>query len=104
MDVESAGVLGGIIAVAMGLVKLVEMFAKPMIEERYDKKRRNGTGAGKHECALSRDDRAQLLTVQGKTLENLQRNNEKQLEVLQNIHREHGRQLERLVEAVGRRT
>jgi hypothetical protein len=97
MDAESAGLLGGIIAVSMGLVKIVEMFAKPLIEERHEKKRSNGKP--KRECALSYEDRAHLMTVQPRSLESLERNNVKQLEVLEKIHREHGMQLQRLVDA-----
>lgn len=105
MDAQSAGLLGGIVALAMALVKLLEMFAKPLIEDRMQARRtKNGRGSGGHrsECALSYDDRAQLVTLQGKALEKLERNNEKQLEVLQAIHREHGGQLERLVDALVR--
>ena len=96
LNATSGALLTLAMTVALGLVKLLEMFAKPLIEERQAK-RRDRNGDGPH-CRLTEMDRAQLFTVQANTLQEINRSSREQTEILRRTHIEHGAKLDRLVD------
>lgn len=97
MDATTGALLTAALTIAMGLVKVVEMFAKPLIEDRHQR-RRSTSAESAEKCRLTETDRAQLFTVQARVLDDISKSTREQTEILRGIHVGHGAKLDRLVD------